>query len=51
MVVLSLMVISTLTSTIGLSELRGINLSMYIRLLVPIVFSRYIFDLIQVRMI
>ncbi|XP_024358614.1 two pore calcium channel protein 1 [Physcomitrium patens] len=41
-VVLSLMVISTLTSTIGLSELRGINLSMYIRLLVPIVFSRAI---------
>lgn len=39
-VVLVLMVISTAASSFGLSDLRGINVSMYIRLLVPIVFSR-----------
>lgn len=41
-VVLGLMIVSTAASSIGLSELRGINVSMYIRLLVPIVFSRYV---------
>uniref|UniRef100_A0A7I4BQ85 Ion transport domain-containing protein n=1 Tax=Physcomitrium patens TaxID=3218 RepID=A0A7I4BQ85_PHYPA len=41
-VVLVLMVISTAASSFGLSDLRGINVSMYIRLLVPIVFSRAI---------
>ena len=41
-VVLGLMVVSTVASSLGLSRLRGINLSMYIRLLVPIVFSRYV---------
>jgi hypothetical protein len=43
-VVLVLMVVSTAASSLGLSGLRGINISMYIRLLVPIVFSRYIPD-------
>lgn len=41
-VVLVLMVVSTAASSLGLSGLRGINISMYIRLLVPIVFSRAI---------
>ncbi|KAG0601477.1 hypothetical protein M758_11G114500 [Ceratodon purpureus] len=41
-VVLGLMIVSTAASSIGLSELRGINISMYIRLLVPVVFSRAI---------
>lgn len=41
--VLGLMVTATAASSLGLSELRGINISMYIRLLIPIVFSRYCF--------
>lgn len=41
-VVLGLMVTATAASSLGLSELRGINISMYIRLLIPVVFSRAI---------